>query len=170
MLVDALLAAGETAKARVAAGRLDALASRSAGRYLRGVAALAAGLVTAAEGGDPLPELERALDHLTQAELPLEAGVSRLAIARALEAQDPELAASEARRALITFERLGAVPQADAASALLQRLGGPRRTGPKGRAPLSGARARSWSCLASDSPTMCWRRGCSSAGAPPSTT
>ena len=137
MLVDAQLAAGETAKAREAAGRLEALASRSAGRYLPGVAALAAGLVTAADGGDPLPELERALDHLTQAELPLEAAVSRLAIARALEAQDLELATSEARRALITFERLGAVPQADAASALLQRLGGPRRTGPKGRTPLS---------------------------------
>jgi DNA-binding CsgD family transcriptional regulator len=137
MLVDAQLAAGDTAKARAAADRLHALAARSAGRYMPGVSALAAGLVTAAEGGDPLPELERALDHLTQAELPLEAAVSRLAIARALAAQDPELAASEARRALITFERLGAVPHADAANALLQRLGGPRRTGPKGRAPLS---------------------------------
>jgi len=137
MLVEAHLAAGEPAKARAAADRLGALAARSEGRYLPGVAALAAGLVTAAEGGDPLPELERALDHLTQAELPLEAGMSRLAIAHALEAQDPELATSEARRAIITFERLGAVPQADAASALLQSLGGPRRTGPKGRAPLS---------------------------------
>jgi DNA-binding CsgD family transcriptional regulator len=137
MLVEAHLAAGETAHARAAANRLGALAARSEGRYLPGVAALAAGLVTAAEGGDPLVELERALDHLTQAELPLEAAVSRLAIARALEAQDLEIAASEARRALVTFERLGAVPQADSASALLQRLGGPRRTGPKGRAPLS---------------------------------
>jgi DNA-binding NarL/FixJ family response regulator len=137
MLVEAHLAAGETANARAAANRLGALAARSDGRYLAGVAALAAGLVTAAEGGDPLVELERALDHLTQAELPLEAAVSRLAIARALEAPDPELSASEARRALITFERLGAVPQADAASALVQRLGGPRRTGPKGRVPLS---------------------------------
>ena len=137
MLVDAQLAAGATAKARAAADRLHALAASSGGHYLSGVSALAGGLVTAAEGRDPLPELERALDHLTQAELPLEAAVSRLAIARALAPQDPELAASEARRALITFERVGAVPHADAANALLQRLGGPRRTGPKGRAPLS---------------------------------
>jgi DNA-binding CsgD family transcriptional regulator/tetratricopeptide (TPR) repeat protein len=137
MLIDALLAAGETTRARAAADQLAALASRAAGRYLPGLAALAAGLVTAAEGRDPLPELESALDHLTHAEMPLEAGVARLAIARALQAHDPDLAANETRRALITFERLGAVPQADAASALLHSLGGPRRTGPKSRVPLS---------------------------------
>jgi DNA-binding CsgD family transcriptional regulator len=137
ILVDALLVAGKTARARAASDRLGALASRAAGRYLPGLAALAAGLVTAAEGRDPIPELESALDHLTHAEMPLEAGVARLAIARALEAQDPDLATNEAQRALITFEQLGAVPQADAASALLHSLGGPSRTGPKGRLPLS---------------------------------
>jgi DNA-binding NarL/FixJ family response regulator len=137
LLVDALLAAGDTPRARAAANLLHAMGSRAATRYLRGVAALAAGLVTSAEGRDPLPELENALDHLMHAEMPLEAAVARLAIARALQSQDPELAAGEARRALITFEGLGAVPQADAASMLLRSLGGPGRTGPKGRAPLS---------------------------------
>lgn len=92
LLVDALLAAGDTPRARAAANLLHAMGSRAATRYLRGVAALAAGLVTSAEGRDPLPELENALDHLMHAEMPLEAAVARLAIARALQSQDPELA------------------------------------------------------------------------------
>ena len=137
LLVEALLAAGFSAKAREAADRLGTLARVASGRYLTGLAALAAGRVTASEGRDPLPELEAALDHLQAAEMPLEAAQARLAIARALVAETPELAASEARRALAVFDRLGALSQADAASALIRSLGGGGRTGPKGRSPLS---------------------------------
>ena len=137
LLVEATVAAGLTAKARAVADRLSALARLTGGRYLPGLAALAAGRVTASEGGDPRPELEAALDHLQAAEMPLEAAQARLAIAHALVAETPDLAASEARRALAVFERLGAVSQADTASALMRRLGGGGRTGPKGRAPLS---------------------------------
>jgi DNA-binding CsgD family transcriptional regulator len=137
LLVEAMLAAGLNAKARAVADSLAALARLTGGRYLPGVAALAEGRVTASEGGDPLPELEAALDHLQAAEMPLEAAQARLAIARALVAETRDLAASEARRALAVFERLGAVSEADAASALIRSLGGGGRTGPKGRAPLS---------------------------------
>jgi DNA-binding CsgD family transcriptional regulator len=142
LLVEALLAAGLNDKARSVADRLAALARLTGGRYLPGVAALAAGRLTASEGGDPLPELESALDHLQAAEMPLEAAQARLAIARALVAETRELAESEARRALAVFERLGAVSEADAASALIRSLGGGGRTGPKGRAPLSQREAQ----------------------------
>ena len=137
LLVEALLAAGRIAKARDAADRLWRLARLTGGRYLSGLAALAAGRVTASEGGDPLPELEAALDHLQSAEMPVEAAQARLAIARVLVAATPDLAESEARRALAVFERVGAVSEADAASALIRSLGGFGRTGPKGRTPLS---------------------------------
>jgi DNA-binding CsgD family transcriptional regulator len=137
LLTDALLAAGQIEKARAVAGHLASLAQVAGGRYLQGLAALAGGRVTASEGGDPLPELEAALDHLLAAEMPLEAAQARLAIAVALVTETPDLAASEARRALAVFERLGAVSDADAASALIRSLGGGGRTGPKGRAPLT---------------------------------
>jgi len=137
MLVEALLAAGLSARAREVSDRLSGLAHLTGGRYLPGLAALAAGRVIASEGADPLPVLEAALDHLQVAEMPLEAAQARLAIAHALVAQTPELAAIEARRALAVFERLGAASEADAASALIRSLGGGGRTGPKGRTPLS---------------------------------
>jgi DNA-binding NarL/FixJ family response regulator len=69
--------------------------------------------------------------------MPLEAAEARLAIAHALVAETPDLAATEARRAMAVFERLGATSQADSASAFMRRLGGGGRTGPKGHAPLS---------------------------------
>jgi DNA-binding CsgD family transcriptional regulator len=136
LLVEALLSGGETAEARAAATRLQELASVTGSGYLVGLAALAAGGVTAAEGGDPVPELEVALDRLVRAEMPLEAARARLAIAREQERLKPELAAAEARLALATFERLGAAPDGDNAAALLRRLGvggrgGPRRRGPR---------------------------------------
>jgi DNA-binding CsgD family transcriptional regulator len=137
LLVEALLAAGQIEKARAVAGRLASLGQLAGGRYLQGLAALAAGRVTGSEGGDPLPELEDALDHLLAAEMPLEAAQARLAIALGMVTETPDLAASEARRALAVFERLGAVSGADAASALIRSLGGGGRTGPKGRAPLT---------------------------------
>ena len=138
LLVEAEIAGGAMAKARVTADRFAQLAAASDNHYLYGLAALSSGRVTASKGGDPLPEFEAALVHLMKAEVPLEAARTRIAIAKAKEASgDPELAAVEARMALATFGRLGAVPDADAASALLRRVSAGGRTGPKGRAPLS---------------------------------
>jgi DNA-binding CsgD family transcriptional regulator len=138
LLVEAEIAAGEIARARANAGRFAELTVATGNHYLSGLAALSSGLVTAAERGDPLPELESAVEHLMKAEVPLEAARARIAIANAHKAAgDPVLAAVEARMALATFERLGAVPDADAASALLRRVSRGGRTGPKRRAALS---------------------------------
>lgn len=142
LLVEALISAGATAKAQAAAERLSGLARLTAGRYLPGLAALATGRVIASAGGDPLPELEAALDHLQASAMPLEAAQARLSIARALVAETPDVAASEARRALAVFERLGAISEADAASSLIRSLGGGGRTGPKGRTPLTQREAQ----------------------------
>ena len=138
LLVEAEIAADEIAKARAIAGRFAELTVATGNHYLSGLAALSSGRVTAAERGDPLPELESAVNHLMKAEVPLDAARARIAIAKAHEATgDRDLAAVEARMALATFERLGAVPDTDAASALLRRVSPSGRTGPKGRAPLS---------------------------------
>jgi DNA-binding NarL/FixJ family response regulator len=44
---------------------------------------------------------------------------------------------AEATGALAAFEELNAARNADAAAALLRRLGGPARTGPRRRTPLT---------------------------------
>ena len=62
---------------------------------------------------------------------------ARMSLARALVADDVPVAISEARGALAAFERLGAVPDADAASAFLRDLGVKGRTGPKNIGLLS---------------------------------
>jgi len=67
----------------------------------------------------------------------LDAARARLELARAHEADQPEVAVGEARTALAEFERLGAPRDADAAAALLRRHGVAGRTGPKGVGLLS---------------------------------
>jgi DNA-binding NarL/FixJ family response regulator len=61
----------------------------------------------------------------------LQAARARLELARALATVQPEVAAREARVAAGEFERLGAPRDADAAAALLRKLGVGGRTGPK---------------------------------------
>ena len=75
--------------------------------------------------------LGRALGLLARLDLPHEAALVRLELARALGDGNPELAVAEARSALGAFEELGAKGDADAADALLRSLGAPGRTGPK---------------------------------------
>ena len=64
-------------------------------------------------------------------ELPLDEARVRIELARTLEEEEPELATREGRLAVEAFERLGATGEADEAAALVRRLGGPARTGPK---------------------------------------
>ena len=66
-----------------------------------------------------------------------EAAQARVALARALASHAPAAAVVEARHALETFERLGAIRDADAAAALLRELGASARTFPKGHGPLT---------------------------------
>lgn len=87
-----------------------------------------------AEGsGDARACLQDALSSFARAQMPLDQAHARLELARAVAEERPEVAIAEASAALDTFERLRAARDADAAAALLRTLGGPARTGPRGR-------------------------------------
>ena len=138
LLVDVELADGAVADARRAADRLAQLAERQGGHYLRAAAALARGKVCVAEGsGDARACLQAALSSFARARMPVHLAQARLELARAVAGERPEVAIAEAGAALEAFERLQAARDADAAAALLRSLGGPARTGPKRREPLT---------------------------------
>jgi DNA-binding NarL/FixJ family response regulator len=80
--------------------------------------------------------------------LTLEAARARVALAPALASHTPAAAVVEGRRALETFERLGATHDADAAAALLRKLGAPARTFPKGYGALTRRETEVLSLLA----------------------
>ena len=67
--------------------------------------------------------LQSAVERFTVLELPLEAARARLGLAGALADDAPAAAAGEARLSLDECDRLGARRDADAAAALLRRLG-----------------------------------------------
>jgi ATP/maltotriose-dependent transcriptional regulator MalT len=132
ILVDAQLAAGDHPAAAATATRLTELAatgesSAALAATARGRVALAAGDPTAA-----VAELEAAAAAWTRLDLPYETAVGLLDLARAWAPTHPDLAVEHARRALATFEQLGAAEQADRAAAALRSLGVVARTGPKG--------------------------------------
>lgn len=138
LLVDVELADGAVADARRAADRLADLAGRQGGHYLRAAAALARGRVCVAEGSqDARACLQEALSSFAEARMPVHLAQARLELARALAAERPEVALAEASAALEAFERLQAARDADAAAAVVRSLGGPARTGPKRRQPLT---------------------------------
>jgi DNA-binding CsgD family transcriptional regulator len=78
--------------------------------------------------------------------MPYEAARSRLALARSIRAADKGAAAQEAKGALATFEELGALPDADAAAALLREWG--IRAARRGPNALGGLTAREREILA----------------------
>ncbi len=122
-LVEARLAGAETGPARIAAASLARLATGAPSDYLTGIAALATGWVLAASGADPVPTLERALDCLERARMPLEAADARLALAETSAAHNRDFAVREARLAMQRFAAIGAGPRVDRARAVLRRLG-----------------------------------------------
>jgi DNA-binding CsgD family transcriptional regulator len=69
--------------------------------------------------------------------MPMELASARLELAHALTQDHPEVAIGEATSALEAFERLQAARHADAAAALVRKLGGPSRTGPKDGSTLT---------------------------------
>jgi DNA-binding CsgD family transcriptional regulator len=123
LLVEVHLAAGRLDAAEDVAERTARCAERSAGSYLAATAALARGRVCVAVGSDPCDCLQQAQAGFTRAGMPVEAARARLALARALATDRPEVARAEARAALDTFARLEAARDADAAAALLRELG-----------------------------------------------
>lgn len=88
------------------------------GQRLRGRAATATGDTEAARD-----HLEAALAPHGQLGLTYEVARTRLLLAGALEEDQPEVAVMEAESAFAVLDGLGAQPEADAAAALLRRLG-----------------------------------------------
>jgi DNA-binding CsgD family transcriptional regulator len=140
LLVQAQLRLENIDAAGAVVGRLAELA-RSLGRPdLIATAEMAAADVGLARGDHPAAaaHLAAALDLFGRLGMPLECGRARLGLARihAANGRD-EPAVEEARWALRGFERLGARPDADAAAALLRRLGAVGRSGPRLGAELT---------------------------------
>jgi len=130
-LVDAQLAAGDPDGAATTATDLRASADDSGHPLLIAHARWADGRLAAARGEPAAADLQIASDRFAKLELPLEAARVRLQLARAIAADQPELALDHAASALAVFEAQGATHPADQAAALVRDLGGPARTGPK---------------------------------------
>jgi ATP/maltotriose-dependent transcriptional regulator MalT len=104
----------------------------------RGERALGRALLAKAKVDEAIGLLERALGTFVAAQMPIEAGRTRLLLAQALAATQPEVAIAEAQRAFSAFEMVGALRDADAAAALLRSLGTRAvRRGPKAIGPLT---------------------------------
>jgi ATP/maltotriose-dependent transcriptional regulator MalT len=135
LLIEVEIEQGAPETALTNARRLVALGARSScdATVARGERALGRVLLATGEP-DGAPHLERALEAFGRLELPLEACRTRLLLARAIAASEPEAAIAEARGALARLEALGASRDADAAAAFLRTLGikASRSAGPRG--------------------------------------
>jgi DNA-binding NarL/FixJ family response regulator len=139
LLVDAQLAAGYLDQACGTAIRLTGLAGATGTDRCVALATAARGRVARASGDDRALELlESARQAYIRLDLPFEAARSRAEIARLVANTQPEVAVDQARRALATFERLGAGLDADRIASLLRSLGVTARVGTKGLGLLSG--------------------------------
>lgn len=138
VLVQAALACGRPADAAAAAADLAALAEVCDLPSLAGLAALSQGRVAAgADEPQAARLLEEALGCFVAADLPWDLAVTRLELAGLLATTAPAVAAEEARAALEAFTALGAARHADAAAALLRRLGDRGRPTPRATGPLT---------------------------------
>jgi len=135
-LVDARLACGDIDGARGAADELAVLAEESRIRLVAARAELAAARVALAEGrtGEATGPARLALEHFGALAMPHDGAEARLELARALAADEPEVADDLARTALGVFRALGAARAMDAAAGVLRELG----AGTGGRPRTSG--------------------------------
>ena len=148
-LVDARLAAGDQAGADDAARTLTELARSSGIALVHARADLAGARVALAaptparDGGSSIDDpradeaARRALVGFGALGMPLDAGEARLALARALAGDAPELAREEARAALAAFRELGASRAMSAAAAVLRDLGEATGARPRGIGELT---------------------------------
>ena len=138
VLVDAQIARGAPDAAADAAEEIGEIAALTKSRRHIGEALFARGKVAAAMGSDDAEVLlHGAAQAMGEASMALPACRARMELARYLVDRDRPVAITEARAALAAFERLGAVPDADAAAAFLRDLGVKGRTGPKNLELLS---------------------------------
>lgn len=138
LLVDAQLADEHPAEAGRTAARLGEVAAAATIDRWLALATAAQGRVAMALGDENALELlEAAHQGWARLGLPLEAARTRAEIARLLAGIAPEVAADHARRALATFDELGAGTDADRTAELLRSLGVTIRGGPRGLGLLS---------------------------------
>ena len=139
VLIVTRLAIGDLSAAHEAADRLATLARASGLERLEACAALGEGRVAAAQGDErAVGKLKHAVELFGSLDLPLEAGRAQLELARTLVESSPAAAVREAKLAVATFERLGALPDADAAAGLLRELGATAgRAWPRGATTLT---------------------------------
>lgn len=133
-LVEARLACGDAEGAGEAAAQLGELAAQTGIRLIAARAHLARAHL-ALHAGDAAAAAEPArlaLAAFSVLAMPLDVGEARLALARALAVDQPEVAVEEARTAFAAFRGLGATRAMDAAAGFLRGLGG--ATGPRPRA------------------------------------
>ncbi|MGH3834821.1 MAG: LuxR C-terminal-related transcriptional regulator [Pseudonocardiaceae bacterium] len=139
LLVEAYVAAGDGDAATAAVGRLADVAGSADSDRLDAVAAAALGRVSLT-CGDPaaaVAHLEAALRLWSHLEFPFEVARTRFELSRVLAPTRPDVAVDHARRALATFEALGAALDGDRVAAFLRSLGVTARTGPKGVGTLT---------------------------------
>jgi ATP/maltotriose-dependent transcriptional regulator MalT len=140
LLVESEIARGAEGEATAYAARLARLGSSTGAELVlaQGERALGRVLVATGEAVAATPHLERAFAAFSRLEMPLEAGRTRLWLARALAESERETAIAEARSALACFEELGAARDADATASFLRSLGvKAARAGPKKLAVLT---------------------------------
>ncbi len=139
LLVDAYVASDDRDAATAAAQRLVDVAGSADSDRLDAVVAGAQGRVSIA-WGDPeaaIAHLEAALRLWSHLECPFEVARTRFELGRVLAPIRPDVAVDHARRALATFEALGASLDADRVAAFLRSLGVTARQGPKGVGTLT---------------------------------
>lgn len=131
-LVQVRLLRGDLAGAGATLERLAVLVAAADDPRTVAFAERATGRVAVArDDDDGASRLQASLQAFAALDLPLEAARTQLELARAIAGRAPAAAAEEARLALTAFERLGASTDADAASALLRRLGVAGRAWPR---------------------------------------
>jgi DNA-binding CsgD family transcriptional regulator len=135
LLAEVEVAAGRVKEVQLLGARLAEVAEEAPTPLLRAFAEFVAGL--AGDDTRAIGHLEAALAGFGAAGLPLEEARTRLELARRLSVPKPSVAIAEAQAALSVFDRLGAVREADAATALLRSLGARGRTGTKNVGLLS---------------------------------
>lgn len=139
LLVQGHCATGDLAAARDVAARLTIIAAGTTHVLPRAYASWSQAQVFVADG-DPdsaVPWLEEAMGLFDRLDRPWELARTRLQLARAIARTQTEVAVSEARAALETFEALGAAADADATAAFLRALGKPGRRQPRSHALLT---------------------------------
>jgi DNA-binding NarL/FixJ family response regulator len=138
-LVDARLASGDMDGAASAAAQLAHVARESRITLAAARAELAAARLHLAAGraADAAEPARRALAEFSRLAMPLDIGEARLALARALAADHPELAEEEARAAYDAFRGLGASRAMDAAAGVLRDLGGATGARPRTHGELT---------------------------------